>query len=53
MGAALLTQSPEQRTVATTEIEYPLAGLDPAGDQIEIGASARIDRDIHKTIRRK
>jgi hypothetical protein len=53
MGAALLAQSPEQRAVAAAKVEHPLAGPDPAGDQIEIGASARIDRDIHKTIRRK
>ena len=37
--AARLDQQLEQRAVAAAEVEHALAGLHPAGDDVEIGAA--------------
>jgi len=44
MHAAGVDQVLEQAAVATAKVEYAVARFDPAGDQVEIGASQRVRR---------
>ena len=37
LGAPLVDQALQQRAVAAAEVEHALAGLHPAGDQVEVG----------------
>jgi len=38
----MLDQQLQQAAVAATEIEYPLAGLHPAGNDVEIASCQRV-----------
>jgi hypothetical protein len=46
MHAARVDQVLEQRAVAAAQVEHAVARFDPAGDEVEIGASQRVRHSL-------